>query len=526
MKSLRYKAVILGVAALTLASCSDKLDTMPDNRTELDTPEKIADLLVNAYPQTTDILVNETMSDNSDYYGAANPNGSRFMDQVYFWQDVTETDNESPELFWTNNYLAIANANQAIESIDELGGPSANSQLAASYGEALLCRAYCHFLLVNEFCQNYNPETSDKDLGIPYLDKVENFTEHHDRGTVAEVYQHIDQDLQEGLKYVTDNYKVPKYHFNRKAAYAFAARFYLFYNQWQKVVDYANLALGSDASAVLRDYQTMGNMTQDFDALTLHYIGADLNCNLMLNTYISQDGAIFGAYVIYSRYGHGSYLGNHEDIAARNVWGQNNSYEQPLIRRGNNFDVCRFWKLPYRFEYTDPVARIGYPHIVVPEFDTDETLLCRAEAYALLKEYDKSASDASTWIHNFYNTSATITPASVQQFMNSVDYSYDDAEGLESTVKKHLNPGFAIDAEGSEQESLLQLILDCRRIETLHQGLRWFDVKRYGIEIPRREMGADGYPLRILDKLTKNDPRRAVQIPQQARDAGIEANPR
>lgn len=526
MKSLRYRAVILGLATLALASCGDKLDTMPDNRTELNTPEKIANLLVNAYPKTPNILVNETMSDNADYYGAANPRGSRFMDQVYFWQDVTEVDNESPEMFWENNYLAIANANQAIESIKELGGPSANSQLAASYGEALLCRAYCHFLLVNEFCQNYNPQTSDKDLGIPYLNKVETFTEKHERGNVAEVYALIEQDLQEGLKYITDNYSVPKYHFNRKAAYAFAARFYLFYNQWEKVIEYANLALGSNPSAVLRDYKTMGSMTQDFDALTLHYIGAELNCNLMLNTYISQDGAIYGPYLVYTRYEHGSYLGYNEDIAATNVWGSRNYYQQPLIRRGNNFDVCRFWKLPYGFEYTDPVSRIGYPHIVVPEFSTDETLLCRAEAYALLKEYDKSINDVSMWIHNFYNTNNTISLATIKQTMSRVGYCYDDANGLQSTIKKHLHPAFAIDAEGSDQESILQLILDCRRIETISQGLRWFDIKRYGIEIPRREMGADGNPLRILDKLTVNDPRRAVQIPQQARDAGVEANPR
>ncbi len=33
-----------------LASCSDQLDTLPDNRTTLDTPKKIAGLLVTAYP--------------------------------------------------------------------------------------------------------------------------------------------------------------------------------------------------------------------------------------------------------------------------------------------------------------------------------------------------------------------------------------------------------------------------------------------------------------------------------------------
>ena len=97
---------------------------------------------------------------------------------------------------------------------------------------------------------------------------------------------------------------------------------------------------------------------------------------------------------------------------------------------------------------------------------------------------------------------------------------------MASTVKKHLHPAFAIDAEGSVQETMLQCVLGFRRMETLHQGLRWFDVKRYGIEIVRRTMGADGKPATLTDVLKKDDNRRAVQIPLDIRQAGVEANPR
>ena len=41
-----------------------------------------------------------------------------------------------------------------------------------------------------------------------------------------------DADLEEGLPLIDDNiYLRVKYHFNKKAAYAFAARFYLYYTQ-------------------------------------------------------------------------------------------------------------------------------------------------------------------------------------------------------------------------------------------------------------------------------------------------------
>ena len=77
-KKILYNAVVAVASVLTFSSCNDFLDTMPDNRTTMDSGDKIADLLTNAYPQGNDILVNETMSDNTDYYGSTNPNGTRF----------------------------------------------------------------------------------------------------------------------------------------------------------------------------------------------------------------------------------------------------------------------------------------------------------------------------------------------------------------------------------------------------------------------------------------------------------------
>ena len=85
---------------------------------------------------------------------------------------------------------------------------------------------------------------------------------------------------------------------------------------------------------------------------------------------------------------------------------------------------------------------------------------------------------------------------------------------------------FSIDEEGSTQESLIQVVLQCRRYETLHEGKRWFDVKRWGIEIPRRKINTSGVPSEITDWLTVDDPRRAIQIPQSVVEAGYEPNPR
>ena len=73
---------------------------------------------------------------------------------------------------------------------------------------------------------------------------------------------------------------------------------------------------------------------------------------------------------------------------------------------------------------------------------------------------------------------------------------------------------------------MLQCVLGFRRIETLQTGLRWFDVKRYGIEIVRRIMDDKGNPETLVDVLKQDDPRRAIQIPSKVLSAGIQANPR
>ena len=58
----------------------------------------------------------------------------------------------------------------------------------------------------------------------------------------------------------------------------------------------------------------------------------------------------------------------------------------------------------------------------------------------------------------------------------------------------------------------------------MHEGLRWQDIKRYGIVIYRRFISNVGTS--ITDELGVDDPRRAIQIPSDAIIAGMEPNPR
>ena len=146
---MKIRNIILATLASTFAltSCNDWLDVMPDNRAEVDTQEKAEKLLVSAYPENAYITMAEMSSDNVDHFGSS-PYSNRFMLQLYNWEEVTETDNEDPKQVWGALYSAITNANQTLVAIEEMGN---TPELQPAKGEALLCRAYSHFLLVNLF---------------------------------------------------------------------------------------------------------------------------------------------------------------------------------------------------------------------------------------------------------------------------------------------------------------------------------------------------------------------------------------
>ena len=532
IKNIIYKGSLMLASVAILASCSDQLDTLPDNRTTLDTPKKIAGLLVTAYPDRTPTLFNEWMSDNTDYMGVQNSQGNRGGDQYFFWQEQTEGGNDSPEQVWMLYYEGVYKANEALAAIEDQGGPN-NDILRNSKGEALLIRAYDHFILANEFCRPYNGKTSTKDAGLYYATGIADFSaaaEQSNRGTVADVYSKIAADIEAGIPLLNDTYEVPKYHFNKQAAYAFATRFYLYYEKWEKAKEYADKLLGSNPAASLRDYRALQAMplskSEQAVKIAEAYCSASANCNLLVQTSVSNAGMALAPWLTSKRYTLTNYLSETELFQSNNIWGtSSNLIWKPFTVNSGESNFALLMKLPREFEIRNTTTGSGYLRTLNVDFTMDEALLNRAEAEIMLGQNDAACADMTIWMKNFFNTNVTLTPTSVQTYFKTVPYAYADAAKMVPSFKKHISPRFTIDAEGSVQESLLQCLLNFRRIETVHQGMRWMDIRRYNIEIPRRLIGANGRPSKNLDWLEKDDPRQVVQIPQSIREAGVDGNP-
>ena len=519
-KYIGFSIIALG---LTLTSCDDWLDKLPDNRMELQTPSDVSSLLVSAYPSAHPAYLLEMYSDNTD--DCVNPSwseASRFQAQAYKWEDITETgEDESPQELWNKHYIAIASANAAIDLIEGKGSPA---EYTEQLGEALLCRAYAMFQLSTVFCKAYNPATASTDLGLPYPTHPEKVVGTvYTRGTMEDLYGQIDKDLQRGLPLVSSNYSKPKFHFNTEAAKAFAARFYLYKGDFAKAITYATEVLGADPTAKARDWDAYKALNMNQQIRPEAWVSADEKCNFLLQTVYSEWGAISGPYLYGEKYAHSYRITYDEDIASKGPFGAANSTFKQRVWSNTALANLFHRKVPYEFEYTDLQAGIGYPHAEYAVFTTEQLLLERAEAYALSGELQKAVDDYNTIMKIYQKYPKTFTLKQIVDFYNGVDY-YTPKK---ATVKKHfVKPVYTIDAEGSDQEALLQAILHLRRIMEVGEGYRMQDVKRYGIVIYRRQTNTSFTISAVTDSLTVDDPRRAIQLPQDVITSGLEPNDR
>lgn len=517
--SFLFGASLLGLAG-SLTSCNDYLDKYPDSRMDLKTPDQLSLLLTSAYPSTYPAYLFEMYSDNADEHISPSwSEADRFQREAYHWDDITEVGGgDTPQMLWNQHYLSVNIANEVLSFIDK---QSDKQRFSAQEGEAKLCRAYAMFTLANIFCVAYNPKTADAQLGLPYPSEPQDRPgTKFSRGTLAELYARIERDLTEGLALVGSTYTAPKFHFTPEAAHAFAARFFLYKQDWNKAVEHANVVLGANPAAGLRNWVLFNRQGLNGEAMPNEYVRSSAKTNLLLQVVASPWPIYAGPFGFGGRYSHGSEISEKETLESNGPWGAGETALNFSTGTNAGQPQVLFNKLPRSFKYSDRQAGIGMYYTEYAVFTADETLLTRAEAYARLGQYDRATADLNTELSVFMRKPKTFTTAELATFYKKIKYYTPDS----ATVRKRFHLSEPLDT--ATQEPLLQCILHLRRIQTMHEGLRLPDVKRYGITLYRRRFDTSGKLLAVPDTMKADDPRFAVQIPQDVISAGIEPNPR
>ncbi|MCD8282704.1 MAG: RagB/SusD family nutrient uptake outer membrane protein [Prevotella sp.] len=543
------------ILLLGLASCTDSyLDKQPDERVEIDTEDKVVMLLTSAYPSGNwgEIaeLSSDNMIDNNAPHYPHNPDAKQVLvhynlssaeridDEIFrFDPGKSSTSTDSPTLIWEGCYNGIATANLALESIDKLvdeAGGVMSAKLKAARAEALLIRAYCHFILVNMFSQAYkNDEASAEDIGVPYITKSEDTVmPSYDRGTVTDDYNNIEADLEAGLADITDdNYTLPKWHFNVNAAHAFAARFYLYKRDYDKVIEHANAVLGEGTSLLsskLMDYSGFDDCTNSSDYATA-WQSASINNNLLLIPTYSIQWRKSAGYR-YSCAGDALVGTIYHTTANSNWYAFPTAYVAGFTFYVSDTDygfTCA--KICETFEYTDKVSGVGYAHLVRREFTATELLLDRAEAKLLSKTHqdidgaieDLIAYDDSRCSFSDANTAIyTANSALVPLTKDRIDSYYSKSTNTNCYANWDFTQNMSSDFVVPENAvTYMNCLNDFRRFETWQEGWRFFDLKRFGIEYSHF-VGLENTEYR----LTWDDPRRAIEIPQEVIAAGLQSS--
>jgi hypothetical protein len=544
------KYILTAVISLLFCGCNDFLDKVPDNRTEIDSMDKIWRLLVNAYPQRTCAAIIEARCDGMTSYGTTFQGNQQdesfdFMRGGFYWMPHTPSEiDDSHERFWEAAYKAISYCNFALEAIEKYEDLLDPTQVKLARAEAKISRAYNHFMLLSLFANMFDLKNAATNPGVPYVVEPEEETfKQYDRETVAVTLQKIRQDLTSELGNIGSAaaYDQPKFRFTQESAYAFAARFCLFTGDYRGAIDYANkifptastftAAEGANFDGSPKIYVANNDVAYQFAGNTLF----DMVAFAQTGVDLYQPGVMF------SNPENSSYLlsAEVETLAMRTFLGTLlTSYAYDLTTlssvvssnpTGGSWAVTplQFTGDPTGFivkYYEDMLlvneaAGIGYVYNKINLFRLEEALLIRAEAQTMIGDFQAAIDDLNLYAQKKISSYSYATHRLDKDKINNY---YSGARFNNSFVENSFNEDRFVNSGNVDllQKKLIMAILDFRRAEFLFEGMRYFDVLRWNIPISHT---------RISDNMTRtlypDDDNRILQLPASTQLAGLKPNP-
>lgn len=200
--------ILFGLCAglLLLAGCSDFTEIQPKGKNLL---TRVSDL---------DLLLNYEYNENGYYSTGPSVVLGEMYPQAYnvpnmiaettpalnavliTWDETADRlELSNSDGMYTCFYSAIGRiANPVLQQIDNAEGDRATAQRIKA--EALVFRAWFHYLAVNIYAKAYDPATAATDPGVPYMLEGSDIAGMVQKNTVGEVYDHILADLNTALE--------------------------------------------------------------------------------------------------------------------------------------------------------------------------------------------------------------------------------------------------------------------------------------------------------------------------------------
>lgn len=359
--------------------------------------------------------------------------------------------------FWTANYRGIGRANTAIANIERI--PAANISEEAKralLGQAYFLRALFYMNLAIYF------EEAPLILEVQTLENA-----YVPKNTYEEIRAAINADLDLAIASLPNSYPPSQFGYaTRGAALSLAARWYLYNKEYQKVVELTNPVLGlgyglhnsyadlftpageltNEIVFSVRFIQDQSNNGETFSA-TFEGIPRvnDQPMPNLVNDYYCIDGLPISESPLYNPQNRKE---NRDPRLGASVYFQGDIFLIHLNRPFQGNTATRFARKKYTRNNLSPegigVGAAGGQDFYVIRFA--DVLLMRAEALAELGQLDE-----------------------VYELVNRVRArvgmpAIEDVEGT-----------------GLSQGQMIEIVRHERRVELAFEGLRFFDVKRWGI---------------------------------------------
>lgn len=352
------------------------------------------------------------------------------MFPFFTWQQDTGVDEDlrytgGDATYWNDLYARINVCNMVVALIDEQPETDIDdaTQKERVKGEAHFLRGMCYFYLANLYAQPYTADNASTTPGVPI--KTTEFIEdtEFERATLEETYAQILSDFHDASTFLAGKTVKSKYHGDEVAANLMLSRLYLYMQDWDNAVAYADKVLASNSKL-----------------LDLHTVSAGAN-----SVYLGSPETIFtmGHYLIAANFADDRYG---DDPPAFKV----SDYMMDLFDRNDLRSTL----------YVGTTEDGYYPNVFLKYNQQNSKWggMTDVSSYCLLR-----------------------TPEAYLNKAEALAYKGQDAQACEvlaSFLRYRMNSVPDINMSGN---ALIDFIREERAREFLLEGHRWFDLRRYTV---------------------------------------------
>lgn len=411
------------------------------------------------------VLAADVMGD--DLYLASQGSGWFWFDQIYNVKSRYSSSSWRSYDVWNAYYKMITQTNYMIAATKTMSGDKEAIELYG--GQAYALRAYAYFQLAQWFCRDVKFFPSDP--GVPlYTEVTTKETPGKPRGVITDVYKQINADLDQAIQLLSGKGQEKKSYIDEAIAYGLKARVNMTEGNWSGMKDAAERALTAAQKRGAKISKQKGmNSINEPDVIW---------CFEIISSQSQQWAALFAQMDHRAKYGQRANkrfnMGLYDRISDTDF--RKEAWFLPVYKsvkddKGNETEELVGYNQT-KFQWAgDPSSTLGdYVYMRI-----EEIYLMLAEAECRLGNDSKAREYLMT-------------------LMKERDPQYS-AEGLSGTALGEKTT----DRTGS----LLEAIIDQRRIELFGEYGRIFDIRRLGQTMVRR--AEDGHPKPLSDRYFAKD---------------------